>query len=449
MHVPYFVRTAINDVAQVKTITSLIKHFEWLEVVLISEDTEFGWGIIPFLIDDLQKIHVQVAYRSLINISSTNDQIQQELYKLQTMQTRVFIVHMSSSMGSTLFLNAKEVGMMSEGYVWIMTSGVADMVNSFNPKVIRAMNGALGVRLHVPLTKELGDFTTRWRKRFHEDNPEDLVFSELPSIYALWAYDTIYALAMAVENLGVEITQSGSNPASPKSPLRVFSMGPQLLQALFNIKFQGLAGTFELIGGQLNHTAFEIINVVGGIREIAYWTEDKGFSKPSEAARNSKTQSTSQLILDPIWPGEPKGRPKGWEIPVSGRKLRVGVIKGFGLQFMNVEVDPETKAVKPSGYAVDVFLQAINRLSFGLQYEYQLFGDTSQADSLTYDYFVNQVHLEGYNIEDWHEALDNRSVAAIIDEVPYIKSFLTEHCNLYTMIPVYKTAGFGFVSRFL
>ncbi|KAJ4746153.1 glutamate receptor 2.2 [Rhynchospora pubera] len=572
---------------------------------------------------------MRVPYRSLINISSTNDQIQEELYKLQTMQTRVFIVHMSSPMGSTLFLNAKEVGMMSEGYVWIMTSGVADMVDSFSPRVIRAMKGALGVRLHLPRTDELDDFTTRWKKRFHEDNdnPKELVSSE-PSIYALWAYDTIYALAMAVENLGVEITQSGYDP-TPSQPLYlpVRSMGPQLLRALLNIKFQGLAGNFELKGGQLHHTAFEIINVVGkGIREVGYWTEDQGLSKQLEHVRNSKMHSTLQQNLNPIiWPGESTTVPKGWEMPVSGRKLRVGVIKGSYAEFMNVEVDPATNAIIPSGYAVEVFHQSINRLPFGLQYEYQLFGDISQADSLTYDDLVYQVHLEnydvaigditirynrtlyadfsvpytesgvamivpvkqaanknaliisqpltkslwitscivailagfaqllgepslwktpeslkfddiltflqlsmlsyqeklesipskmisiamfflllvlkscytanlfsmltvqhlqptvtdlhdlilngenvgygkgsfveglllqqlnfqkskikGYNVEHWHEALENRSVAAIVDEVPYIKSFLTKHCNSYTMIPLYMTAGFGY-----
>ncbi|KAJ4801835.1 glutamate receptor 2.2 [Rhynchospora pubera] len=602
MRLPYFVRTAINDVAQVKTITSLIKAYGWLEVVLIIEETEFGRGIIPDLTHGLQMIHVRVPHRSVINISSTNDQIQQELYKLKTMPTRVFIVHMSSPMGSILFLNAKEVGMMSEGYVWIMTSGVADMVDSLDPRVITAMKGALGVRLHVPLTKELGDFTTRWKKRFHEDNdnPKELVSSE-PSIYALWAYDTIYALAMAVENLGVEITQSAYDP-TPHLP--VLSTGPQLLRALLNIKFQGKAG----------------------IREIGYWTEDQGLSRELEYVRNSKIRSTSQQKLNPIvWPGESTTVPKGWEIPVSGSKLRVGVIKGSFAEFMNVEVDPKTNAVIPSGYAVDVFQEAISRLPFGLRYEYQLFGDISVADSLTYDDFVFQAHLEkydvaigditirynrslyvdfsvpytesgvamivpvkqaanknrfiifkplklsllvlsvvsvisaaavicllepnlrnnlgsstfdhivtglqlsmlayqeklestlskiisvamfflllvlkscytanlssmltvqqlqptvtdlhdivrigdhvgygkgsfveglliqqlnfekhkikGYNIEDWHNALDNRSVAAIVDEVPYIKSFLAKHCNSYTMIPIYKTAGFGF-----
>ena len=38
-------------------------------------------------------------------------------------------------------------------------------------------------------------------------------------------------------------------------------------------------------------------------------------------------------------------------------------------------------------------------------------------------------------------------VAAIFDEIPYIKLFLAKFCSMYTMVgPTYKTDGFGFVS---
>ena len=40
-------------------------------------------------------------------------------------------------------------------------------------------------------------------------------------------------------------------------------------------------------------------------------------------------------------------------------------------------------------------------------------------------------------------------IVAAFDEVPYIKRILSQYCNKYTMIPVLKTAGFGFVSSML
>ena len=42
----------------------------------------------------------------------------------------------------------------------------------------------------------------------------------------------------------------------------------------------------------------------------------------------------------------------------------------------------------------------------------------------------------------------NGGIAAYVHEVPYLKLFLAEHSQGYTMVgPLYKTAGFGFVSN--
>ncbi|KAJ1700435.1 hypothetical protein LUZ63_000214 [Rhynchospora breviuscula] len=310
------------------------------------------------------------------------------------MQTRVFVVHMSSSTGSALFVRAKEVGMMSEGYVWIMTNGVTNMVNSFNSSVTSAMNGALGVRLYVP-TDELNNFTTRWKKRFQEENPQDM-YNE-PSIYGLWAYDTMHAVAMAVENVGFQNTKIEKSTVS--QPLHVFPYGPELLKAITNIKFQGLSGNFDLIDGQLQYSVFEIINVVGqGIKEVGYWRKESGLSMEADAS-NNKTYSTSAEDLNPvIWPGESTAVPKGWEIPVSGTKLRVGVLVGLHHEYTIIDTDPETNATKASGYSVDVFEEAVKRLPYAVPYEYEQFGSDSLVSSLTYNDFVYQVYLGKYDL---------------------------------------------------
>ncbi|WVZ65034.1 hypothetical protein U9M48_014463 [Paspalum notatum var. saurae] len=163
---PYFVRATLNDSAQVSCIASTIMAYGWRMVAPIYEDTEYGRGFIPYLIDVLQEVNVQVPYRSVIPLSVTSEQITQELYKLMTMQTRVYIVHMSSALASTLFIKAKEVGMMAKGYVWIITDGVTNLIDSLHPSVVESMNGALGVHFYVPKSTELNNFTTRWNMRF-------------------------------------------------------------------------------------------------------------------------------------------------------------------------------------------------------------------------------------------------------------------------------------------
>lgn len=61
----------------------------------------------------------------------------------------------------------------------------------------------------------------------------------------------------------------------------------------------------------------------------------------------------------------------------------------------------------------------------------------------------NDVKLKAYNTpEEYHHALSNGEVAAIFDEIPYVKVFLSKYgSKKYAMVgPTYKTDGFGFVS---
>jgi len=65
---------------------------------------------------------------------------------------------------------------------------------------------------------------------------------------------------------------------------------------------------------------------------------------------------------------------------------------------------------------------------------------------------IHESKLKPYETpEEYHEALSNGThnggVAAIFDEIPYIKLFLAKFCSRYTVAgPTYKTDGFGFVS---
>ena len=89
---PYFFQATQNSSSQVKAISAIVQAFGWREVVPIYTDNEYGQGMIPFLIDALQEVDARVPYRSVIPPLASNYQIGQELYKLMTMQTKVFIV---------------------------------------------------------------------------------------------------------------------------------------------------------------------------------------------------------------------------------------------------------------------------------------------------------------------------------------------------------------------
>ncbi|XP_042492511.1 glutamate receptor 2.7-like isoform X2 [Macadamia integrifolia] len=372
---PYFVRASLSDSSQVKAIASIVQAFRWKEAVLIYEDSDYGSGIVPYLIDAFTEIETRVPYRSVLStLASNDDQILSELYKMMAMQTRVFVVHMSYSLAARLFLKAKKVGMMNEGYAWIITDGLSNQLNSMNLSLIHSMQGVLGVEPYVPMSDKLNNFKIRWRHKFHKDNPE-MEGADL-NIFGLWAYDTVWALALATEKFGAANLQFQHpqvvNGTSDLLTIGISTIGPKLLQTILETEFTGLSGEFSLVDGQLHSSAYRVLNVIGrGGREI-------GFSTPTN--------------------GDSMTEPKGWEIPTNGKKLKIGVPfnKGY-TEFVTVVIDPTTNASNVTGYCIDVFNAVIGKLPYALPHEFIPFRKSDNTSAGSYNDLVYQVYLQKYD----------------------------------------------------
>ncbi|KAL8536849.1 hypothetical protein ACS0TY_012140 [Phlomoides rotata] len=396
----YFIRATLNDSSQVQAIGAIIQAFGWRQVVPIYVDNEFGEGIIPSLTDALEQVNAHVPYRSVIPPSATDDQIAGELYKLMTMPTRVFVVHMRALLGRRLFAKAKQVGMMSKEYVWIITDGIANELNSIESSVMESMLGVIGVRPHFARTEEFHKFEIRYKKTVWQKNPTEYHSLDL-SIYGLWAYDSAIALALAVEKARVRnATFLKANTSSNWTDLErigVSSIGPELIKALSSTTFRGLAGKFELIDGQLQTPPYEIVNVVGPReRVVSYWTKEMGIIRQLIFTDvNTNTYTTSNSNIAPItWPGDRTSPPKGWVIPTSGKKLRIGVPVKYGFfEFLKVTSSNNTTHVE--GYSKDVFDAVIKSLPYSVQYEYIPFSTSDHTGS--YNDLVYQVYKKNFD----------------------------------------------------
>ncbi|KAJ4958473.1 hypothetical protein NE237_025584 [Protea cynaroides] len=402
---PYFVRTAIDDSTQVKAIAAMIQAFEWKEVVLIHEDTDYGNGLIPYFLDAFQKIDVRMPYKSTIPLDATDDQILTELHNLTTMQTRVFIVHMSSSIGSRFFINVDNAGMMSQGYAWIVTYGLSSLFSHMDPNAISSMEGVLGVRPYIPKSKELEEFKVKWRRMACSNKSFSEIFE--PGLYGLWAYDTVWALAMAIESFGTLdpqfLNSNTTNNLNDLSSLGYSPIGPQLLQTILNTSFRGLTGDFQLVEGQLKSSAFQIFNVFAeGEKVIGYWTPTGGLSRQLNTTNKLVNSAFAMSNLKAIvWPGDSTTKPKGWVIPTDGKeylKILVPIKDGFE-QFVTVQRDPITnETINITGFCIDVFSNITSRLPFGLPYVYQYY--PLDADVLQdYNELIDEVYLKVRLIE--------------------------------------------------
>ncbi|KAL9154530.1 hypothetical protein ABFS82_10G121500 [Erythranthe guttata] len=399
---PYFVQTALSDDAQADAVAAVVKYFKWHQIVLVYEDSDYGNGITPYLSNAFQQVNARVSYRSVIPISTTNDFILQEMYKMKTMQTRVFVVHTSSALASRIFLKAKEAEMMSEGYVWIVTTGIMELFYSLDSKVVESMQGVVGVRPLVPRSSRLNSTTARWTKKFADDNAGVSPPPEM-NLYALWAYDALWGLATAVDKTGVREQPISLQNATALNYTNMFITetsltGPIILATMLDTKFEGLAGNFQLINGQLQPSSFQVLNVNGEeLKQVGIWTPL--LQNSSSQTNANMTGFVGEKLENIIWPGESRNVPKGWEVPVSGKKLRVGVPINAGFpEFVKVEMDPQTNSTKISGLYIDLFDTIMSALPYAVRYEFVPFVKSDGSCAGSYDDLSYQVSIGNYDV---------------------------------------------------
>ncbi|KAK2631556.1 hypothetical protein EUGRSUZ_L02750 [Eucalyptus grandis] len=426
LETPYFIRTAQVDTSQLKAIAAIVNAVKWSEVVPIYERSPYGSGILSYLADAMQGIGTRIPYRCGISPSATDDQILKELYNLMTMQTRVFIVHMLPNLANRLFLKAKEAGMMSKGYAWIVTDGIASLLSSMDSNVINSMQGVIGVKTYLPQTKELDQFSKRWEQRFHDEYP-GIDHVQL-NAYGLAAYDSVSALAMAVEKADIANSQfikpAIQDHMADLETIGVSEAGPKLLRSILNAKFTGLSGKVYFKSGQIPISVFQIVNLVGNdIAPIGTWTEN-GITEQLPASNENSIREKNYLKKI-VWPGKSRIIPQGWVIPVNEKKLRVGVPvkRGFS-QFINVTRDPLTNAPIVTGYCKDVFEAVMNSLPYAVPYEYEPF-ETSEGSGESagnYDDLVEKVFAEEYDAVVGDITIRANRTKFVDFTLPYIES---------------------------
>ncbi|XP_068649182.1 glutamate receptor 2.1-like [Aristolochia californica] len=400
---PYFIRMAQNDSAQARPIASILKAFGWKELILVHDDSYSGNGLIPYLTDAIQEVGTGIFRRIPLPPTADEASIRQIMRELSDLPVRVFIVHLPVSLGGSFFRLANEAGMMVDGYAWIITSRLANLVKSMDPSVVNSMEGVLGIKTHVPKSLLLDNFRQRWKRKFEKEHPEADV-SDI-DVYALWAYDATWAIALAAEKAfspGVPPIIHPNPQAEANSKklmsMEVSSVGPKLLQALLATRFNGLSGVISLAEGQLNSfNTFEIINVVndGAGRKVGYWTPGYGLSRVLSIEKNYSTNAEDLASI--IWPGGNTIVPKS-PYATNVTILRVGVpVKTGYNEFVKVEWDPKQKCYVTKGYVVDIFRTVMETIPY-VQLDFQPYHNVHVNELGYYDELIYQVFLKRYDV---------------------------------------------------
>ncbi|WZZ12091.1 hypothetical protein YC2023_105180 [Brassica napus] len=494
---------ATHDFAsEAKGITAFIHGFGWKSVALVyEEDDDDDWReSMQLMVDHFYENGVGVQSKVGFAMTSSEEMVMDRLGKMKDLGASVFVVHSSEVIATRLFECAERLGMMGEGFAWILT---AKSMSSFHGK--EAMEGVVGFKTYVPMSKELQNFT--WRLRSNEED----VWSEKArlSTSGVWAHDVVWAVARAAEVARVENASS------------------TLLEAITECRFKGLSGDFRVKDKKFLSDKFEIVNLLeSGERRIGFWNGNGSFS----SRRHFNKLETI------IWPGGSAQTPKMRSLGESKRKkLRVLVTSSNRFpRLMKVETDLATNVTTAEGFCIEVFRAAISPFNYELEFipwrngsnynrlAYALYsqkdkydaavGDititanrsmyvdftmpftemglgtvapketmliltTSYTATLTSMMTVQQIrfnsnkdfvgHLSGSLIAkmaltsprfrptntkglntstDYAQALLNNTVSFIVDELPYLKVLLGENLGKFLMVKAQcNTNGFGFM----
>ncbi|CAD5334320.1 unnamed protein product [Arabidopsis thaliana] len=347
-----------DSTSEAKGITSFIKGFDWNRVALVYEDHDDWRESMQLLVEHFHENGVRVQSKVRFTVSSSEDFVMDRLQKLKDLGTTVFVAHLSEVIATHLFPCARRLGLMGDGFVWILT---AKTMNSFHENidgfVKEAMEGVVGFKSYIPMSIELQNFTLRWRKSLPVEEAE---LTRL-SISGIWAHDIAFALARAAE------------------VIRMPNVTSTLLEEITKTRFNGLSGDFQLNDKKLLSNKFEIINMIGSSeRRVGFLNSNGSFSNRRHLS------STHNKLETIIWPGGSAQSPKGTSLIDSDRKkLRVLVTSSNRFpRLMKVETDPVTNELIVEGFCIEVFRASISPFNYEVEYISWLNG--SNYDNLAY-----------------------------------------------------------------
>ncbi|PNX96262.1 glutamate receptor-like protein, partial [Trifolium pratense] len=400
---PYFVRTTHSDYFQMYAIADLVDHYRWRQVIAIFVDDDNGRNGVSVLGDALAKKRGKISYKAALSPVATKSDISDLLNSVNLMESRVFVLHVNPDYGLAIFSIAKNLGMMTSGYVWIATDWLPSKLDSMEPvdaNTLNLLQGVIALRHHTPDTNLKKSFFSRLK------NANGTKTSSFNS-YALYAYDSVWLAAYALDTF----LKEGGNisfSSDPKlvdtkgsmlhlSSLRVFDGGPSFLPTLLRMNFTGLSGQIQFANGKdLIQPSYDILNIGdSGSRRVGYWSNYSGLSVLAPEILYKKPPNTStsnQKLFSVLWPGETVAIPKGWVFPNNGMPLRIAVPHRISyLEFVSKDKNPP--GVR--GYCIDVFEAAINLLPYPVPRKYILYGDGNRNPS--YSELVNQVALNNFD----------------------------------------------------
>ncbi|KAJ4799712.1 Glutamate receptor [Rhynchospora pubera] len=392
---PFVIQTTRSDLFQMAAIADLIDYYQWKQVVAIYLDDDFGRNGIAALGDKLADRRLKISNRAGIRPGSDRSDITDLLVKLALVESRVIVLHADLGSGLLVFSVANYLGMMSEGYVWIVTdwlSAYLDSILHADEGLMDMIQGIITLRQHTPNSQKKRALVSNWAKLVERENATENIRL---NTYGLYAYDTVWLIARALDayftndgNISFSADPKLQKPKNDNGSLHLEAMslfdgGKMLLDNIQNVSFTGVTGLVQYNDERhLIKPAYDIINIIGtGFRVIGFWSNYSGLSvvSPETLYTRPPNKTWSNQQLHPvIWPGGDTKVPRGWTFAYNGRELRIGVPNR--VSYREFVTESRTTGIV-SGFCIDVFVAAVNLLPYPVSYSFVPFGNGKENPS--------------------------------------------------------------------
>ncbi|CAI7786631.1 unnamed protein product [Closterium sp. NIES-53] len=198
---PYFVRMHYDDQAQMTAVSDIISYYNWTQVVALFESTDSAWNGFQTLTRLLQQrgtARVVASWQFDSGVSAVED-VMKALLQVRSVEASVFVLHLQNEPTIRLLLKtASQLGLFTEGYVWIATAGVMSLLAA-EPRLsstqasCEGMIGTLPFDVPTPHREE----TVKAISGVAKLTPSLLLSKAEGYRQALYAYDAVKLFASA------------------------------------------------------------------------------------------------------------------------------------------------------------------------------------------------------------------------------------------------------------
>ncbi|KAJ6897334.1 glutamate receptor 3.2 isoform X1 [Populus alba x Populus x berolinensis] len=392
-----------DTVAVIGPQTAVMAH-TWLVIMVGLRLLQFSVMMIinrnsiTVLGDKLAERRCKLSYKAALppDPKATRSVVQDELAKILRMESRVIVLNTYSNTGRLVFDVAKALGMMDNGFVWIATSWLSTVIDSDPPlpTTANSIQGVLALRPHTPDSKRKRDFMSRWNQLSNGSvglNP-----------YGLYAYDTVWLLARALKSFfdqGNTISFTNDSRLGGMGggylnlgALSIFDGGSQLLKNILQTSMTGLTGPFRF-----NPDRFS-------------------FSTLFFSHRENTVSTLGRLVLI-IWL---------FVVLIINSSYTASLTSILTVQQLSSTIK-----------GIDSLITSNVQIGF-------------QVGSFAENYLNEELSIAKTRLvalgspEEYADALKNGTVAAVVDERPYVDLFLSEHCEFSIIGQEFTRSGWGF-----